>query len=52
MLRNLKIGARLALGFGLIGLLTLLIATISLLRMADTAQTVAEEKYIRTSQLA
>ncbi|VXC69776.1 methyl-accepting chemotaxis protein [Massilia sp. 9I] len=52
MLKNLKIGARLAFGFGAIGMLTLLLAAIVLLRMGDTAQTVAEEKHIRTTQLA
>ena len=52
MLKNLKIGARLACGFGAIGMLTLLLAAIALVRMGDTAQMVAEEKRIRTSQLS
>jgi methyl-accepting chemotaxis protein len=52
MLRNLKIGARLACSFGAIGALTLIVATIALVRMGDTAQAVAQEKMIRTTQLA
>ncbi|MCC2970690.1 methyl-accepting chemotaxis protein [Massilia sp. IC2-476] len=52
MLKNLKIGARLACGFGAIGMLTLLLAAIALVRMGDTAHMVAEEKQIRTTQLA
>jgi methyl-accepting chemotaxis protein len=52
MLRNLKIGARLACSFGAIGALTLIVATIALLRMGDAAQAVAQEKTIRTTQLA
>ncbi len=52
MLNNLKIGARLAIGFGAMGILSLLIAAIALLRMGDTARSVAEEKRIRTTELA
>jgi len=52
MLRNLKIGTRLALCFSAIGLLTLLLAAFAVIRMGDTAQTVAEEKRLRTTELA
>jgi methyl-accepting chemotaxis protein len=51
MLKNLKIGARLAIGFGAMGMLSLLLAAIALLRMGDTARSVAEEKRIRTSEV-
>ncbi|RZA33043.1 MAG: HAMP domain-containing protein [Lysobacteraceae bacterium] len=52
MLSKLKIGTRLAFGFGVLGMLTLLLAAIALLRMGETAHMVAEEKRIRTSELA
>ncbi len=52
MFRNLKIGSRLALCFGVIGVLTLLIAAIAIMRMGETARMVAEEKRIRTTELA
>ncbi|MGH8856050.1 MAG: methyl-accepting chemotaxis protein [Telluria sp.] len=52
MLRNLKIGTRLAACFGAIGMLTLLLAVIAIVRMGDTAQMVAEEKRIRTTEVA
>lgn len=51
MLKNLKIGARLAIGFGAMGMLSLLLAAIALLRMGDTARSVAEEKRIRTLEV-
>jgi methyl-accepting chemotaxis protein len=51
MLKNLRIGTRLALGFGAIGMLTLLLAVIAVVRMGDTAQMVAQEKRIRNTQL-
>jgi methyl-accepting chemotaxis protein len=52
MFAKLKIGARLTLCFSILGMLILALAAIALVRMADTAQTVAEEKTIRTTQLA
>jgi methyl-accepting chemotaxis protein len=52
MLNKLKIGARLAACFSILGILILALAAISLVRMTDTAQTVSEEKDIRTTQLA
>ena len=52
MLKNLKIGTRLGLSFAVLGALTLLVAAIALMRMEDTAQAVAQEKRIRTTQLA
>jgi len=51
MLKRLNIGTRLALGFGAIGALTLLLAVIATVRMTDTAHMVAQEKLIRTTQL-
>jgi methyl-accepting chemotaxis protein len=52
MLTRLKIGARLTACFSVLGLLILAMAAVSLIRMGDTAQTVSEEKNIRTTQLA
>jgi len=52
MFNQLKIGARLTVCFSILGMLMLALAAIALVRMADTAQTVAEEKNIRTTQLA
>jgi methyl-accepting chemotaxis protein len=52
MFNNIKIGARLTLCFSILGMLILALAALALVRMADTAQTVSEEKTIRTTQLA
>jgi methyl-accepting chemotaxis protein len=52
MLRNLKIGTRLACGFGAVCALTLVVAVLALIRMGETAQVVELEKRIRTTQLA
>ncbi|WP_436104794.1 methyl-accepting chemotaxis protein [Massilia sp. LjRoot122] len=52
MLKNLKIGVRLALSFAALGALTILLAVIAVLRMNDTAHVIAEEKRIRTTEVA
>lgn len=51
MLMNLKIGTRLALCFTALGLLTMLVAIIAVMRMSETGHKIAEEKRIRTSQV-
>lgn len=52
MLHNFKIGIRLAIGFGAVCTLTLLLALIALVRMSETGKVLAEEKHIRSTQLA
>lgn len=52
MFTNLRIGIRLCIGFCAVSALTLLLGVIALLRMADTAHMVAEEKHIRINELS
>ena len=52
MLRNLKIGMRLSLGFGAVCALTVMLAGLALVRMVDIAKVVEQEKRIRTTELA
>jgi methyl-accepting chemotaxis protein len=52
MFQNIKIGTRLACGFGAICALTVILAVLALVRMGDTAQVVGLEKRIRTTELA
>jgi methyl-accepting chemotaxis protein len=52
MLQNLKIGTRLAVGFGAVCTLTVMLAGLALVRMVDIAKVVEQEKRIRTTELA
>ncbi len=51
MFKKLKISTRLSIGFGAVCVLTVLVSFIALMRMSQTAQVVAHEKLIRTTQL-
>ncbi|WP_293780712.1 methyl-accepting chemotaxis protein [uncultured Oxalicibacterium sp.] len=51
MLTNMKVGAKLALGFGLTALLTFLIAIFSLIRISQIESVVTSQNEIRTQQL-